>query len=42
MREAKKAKADVALELLMLQRTFQDGLRRSDVKAFVHGACGER
>ena len=42
MKEAKKAEADVALELLKLQHTFQDSLRRSDVKAFVHGACGER
>ena len=37
-----KAKADVALELLKLQHTFQDGLRRSYVKAIVHGACRER
>ena len=42
MKVAKKAKADVALELLMLQHTLQDGLRRSDVKAIVHVACGER
>ena len=42
MKEAKEAEADVALELLKLQRTFQDGMRRSDVKAIVHVACGER
>ena len=42
MKEANKAKTDVALELLKLQRTFQDGLRRNDVKAFEHMACGER
>ena len=43
MNETKEAaEADVALELLKLQRTFQDGMRRSDVKAFEHGACGER
>ena len=42
MKVAKKAKADVALELLKLQHTFQDCLRRSNVKACVHGACGER
>ena len=43
MREAKEtAKADVALELLKLQLTFQDCLRRCDVKSFVHVACGER
>ena len=42
MKEAKEAEADVALELLKLQHTFQDGLRRSDVRAFVHGACEER
>ena len=28
MKEAKKVEADVALELLKLQHTFQDGLRR--------------
>ena len=42
MKEAKEAEADVALELLMLQHTFQDCLRRSDVKVFVHVARGER
>ena len=40
MKEAKKAEADVALELLKLQHTFQDCLRRSDVKAFAHVAWG--
>ena len=43
MNETKEAaEADVAPELLKLQHTFQDCLRRSDVKAFVHVACGER
>ena len=42
MEETKEAEADVAMKLLKLQRTFQDGMRRSDVKAFVHVACGER
>ena len=42
MKEAKEAKADVALELQKLQHTIQDGLRRSEVKAFVPVACWER